>query len=191
MRNGKLGFRQAFKPVAILLHCSIKPIAMKKYLLLPLLLITASSFAQQTPIMQEMPVTFKNPKALSLPKGYSQAAEVDMGSSRMIIMAGQIALDKNGTLIGKDNLAKQTEQCFINIKHIVEDAGGNMNNIVKLNYYIKNVKQVQQVRNIRDKYINTKTPPVSTLVEVSKLFRDDILIEIEATAVILNKKKKG
>lgn len=99
-------------------------------------------------------------------------------------MAGQIALDKNGALIGKDDLAKQTEQCFINIKHIVEDAGGTMINIVKLNYYIKDVKQVQQIRNIRDKYINTKTPPVSTLVEVCKLFRDDILIEIEATAVI-------
>jgi enamine deaminase RidA (YjgF/YER057c/UK114 family) len=161
---------------------------MKSYFFLLVMFITANCFAQEAKLMQERPVTFKNPKALSLPKGYSQAAEIDMGSSRMIIMAGQVALDKAGNLVGKGDLAKQANQCFINIKHIVEDAGGSMNNIVKLNYYIKDVSKVQLLRNIRDKYINTKTPPTSTLVEVSKLFRDDLLIEIEATAVIPKKK---
>lgn len=162
---------------------------MKKYLLLLLMGVCANSFAQNAAmLLPQRMVTFKNPSSLSTPKGYSQAAEIDLGSSRMIIMAGQIALDKNGALIGKDDLAKQTEQVFKNIKHIVEDAGGTMTNVVKLNYYIKDVSKVQEVRNIRDKYINTQTPPVSTLVEVSKLFRDDILIEIEATAVIPKKK---
>jgi 2-iminobutanoate/2-iminopropanoate deaminase len=161
---------------------------MKSYLFLLVMFITTNCFAQEAKFMQERPVTFKNPKALSLPKGYSQAAEIDMGNGRMIIMAGQVALDKAGNLVGKGDLAKQANQCFINIKHIVEDAGGNMNNIVKLNYYIKDVSKVQLLRDIRDKYINTKTPPTSTLVEVSKLFRDDILIEIEATAVIPKKK---
>jgi 2-iminobutanoate/2-iminopropanoate deaminase len=110
------------------------------------------------------------------------------GSSKMIIMAGQVAFNKDGQLIGAGDIAKQTEQVFTNIKNIVEDAGGTMNDIVKLNYYLKDVAQINQVRAIRDKYINTKTPPASTLVEVSKLFRDDILIEIEATAVIPKKK---
>jgi 2-iminobutanoate/2-iminopropanoate deaminase len=63
-----------------------------------------------------------------------------------------------------------------------------MNDIVKLSYYLKDVSKIQQVRAIRDMYINTQTPPASTLVEVSKLFRDDMLIEIEATAVIPKKK---
>jgi 2-iminobutanoate/2-iminopropanoate deaminase len=158
---------------------------MNKYLYLILLLCFASTcFAQFPP----RAVTFKNPAALSLPKGYSQAAEIDMGSSKMIIMAGQVAFNKDGQLIGAGDIAKQTEQVFTNIKNIVEDAGGTMNDIVKLNYYLKDVAQINQVRAIRDKYINTKTPPASTLVEVSKLFRDDILIEIEATAVIPKKK---
>jgi len=43
------------------------------------------------------------------------------------------------------------------------------------------------LRSIRDKFVNTTHPPASTLVQVSKLFRDDILIEIEATAVIPKK----
>ena len=164
---------------------------MKRYLLAFSLFVTVNCMAQQQPLMHERMVTFKNPKALSLPKGYSQAAEIDMGSSRMIIMAGQVSLDKNGNLVGKGDLAQQTEQCFANIKHIVEDAGGTMNNIVKLTYYVKDVAKAPQVRTIRDKYINTATPPTSTLVEVSKLFRDDILIEIEATAVIPKKTGKA
>jgi 2-iminobutanoate/2-iminopropanoate deaminase len=158
---------------------------MNKYLCLLLFVcLSTSCFAQFPP----RAVTFKNPAALSLPKGYSQAAEIDMGGSTMIVMAGQVALNKKGQLVGAGDMAKQTEQCFINIKSIVEDAGGTMNDIVKLNYYLKDVEQINRVRAIRDKYINTQKPPASTLVEVSKLFRDDILIEIEATAVIPKKK---
>ena len=158
---------------------------MNKYLyLLVFLCFSNTCFAQIT----ERVITFKNPAALSTPKGYSQAAEIDMGSSKMIIMAGQVALNKDGLLVGADDITKQSEQVFKNIKSIVEDAGGTMNNIVKLNYYLKDVAQINKVRSVRDKYINTKTPPASTLVEVSKLFRDDILIEIEATAIIPKKK---
>lgn len=62
-----------------------------------------------------------------------------------------------------------------------------MDDLVELNYYIIDASQVQVIRNIRDKYVNTKQPPASTLVQVSKLFRDDILIEIKATAVIKKK----
>lgn len=80
---------------------------MKLYLLVLVMFITANCCAQEAKFMQERPVTFKNPKALSLPKGYSQAAEIDMGNSRMIIMAGQVALDKAGNLVGKGDLTKQ------------------------------------------------------------------------------------
>jgi len=169
---------------SFLLPCA-KHYFMRKYFVIVLLLCSAHCFAQVVPAK---PVTFKNPAALPAPKGYSQYAEIDMGGSTMIVMAGQVALNKNGALVGKDDIAKQAEQTFINIKHIVEDAGGTMNDLVKLSYYIKDVSKIQAVRNVRDKYINTQSPPASTLVEVSKLFRDDVLIEIEATAVIPKKK---
>jgi 2-iminobutanoate/2-iminopropanoate deaminase len=158
---------------------------MRKYFVVMLLLCSGHCFAQ---IVPAKPVTFKNPPTLPAPKGYSQYAEVDMGSSTMIIMAGQVALNKNGALVGKDDMGKQAGQVFKNIKAIIEDAGGSMNDVVKLSYYIKDVSKIQAVRDVRDMYINTQLPPASTLVEVSKLFRDDILIEIEATAVIPKKK---
>ena len=59
-----------------------------------------------------------------------------------------------------------------------------MDHLVKLNYFVLDGNEIQPIRDVRDKYINTKTPPASTLVKVSGLFREDILIEIEATFVI-------
>ncbi|QHS54146.1 RidA family protein [Mucilaginibacter sp. 14171R-50] len=159
---------------------------MKKFLHLVLLCISANCLAQ-APLMQQRTVTFKNPPGLSTPKGYSHLAEVDLGKSKMLILSGQVALNEKGELVGKEDVGKQSEQVFANIKHIVEAAGGTMGDVIKLTYYLKDVSKIQAVRDARDKYINIQTPPASTLVEVSKLFRDDILIEIEATAIIEKK----
>ena len=125
-----------------------------------------------------------NPATVSTPRGYSHAAVIDLGNCKMVILSGQVALDPKGELVGKGDIAKQTEQIFQNIKNIVEAAGGNMGHLVKLGYFTTDVLNIQAIRNIRDQFINTKKPPASTLVQVSKLFRDDLLIEIEATAII-------
>lgn len=133
-------------------------------------------------------VKFVNPSTVSIPKGYSHAAEIDLGTCKMLIISGQVAIDSKGNLVGKGDFNKQAEQVFQNIKNIVESGGGNMNNIVKLGFYVLDVNQAPTLRLIRDKFVNIKRPPASTLVQVSKLFRDDILIEVEATAIIPNKK---
>ena len=150
---------------------------MKAIVFLQAILLTISSFGQST-------IDFVNPPSVSTPHGYSQAAVIDLGNSRMVIISGQVALDAKGNLVGKDDLEKQTEQVFTNIKNIVEETGGTMDNIVKLGYFTTDVSKIQAIRNVRDKFINTQKPPTSTLVQVSKLFRDDILIEIEATAIV-------
>ena len=153
---------------------------MKAIVFLQAILLTISSFGQST-------IDFVNPPSVSTPHGYSQAAVIDLGNSRMVIISGQVALDAKGNLVGKDDLEKQTEQVFTNIKNIVEETGGTMDNIVKLGYFTTDVSKIQAIRNVRDKFINTQKPPTSTLVQVSKLFRDDILIEIEATAIVPGK----
>jgi len=102
----------------------------------------------------------------------------------MVILSGQVSLDQSGNLVGKDDVGKQAEQIFTNIKNAISEIGGNMNHVVKLSYYLTDVSKIQLVRNVRDKYINTQNPPASTLVQISKLYREDILIEIEATAII-------
>jgi 2-iminobutanoate/2-iminopropanoate deaminase len=129
-------------------------------------------------------VEFVNPATVNPPKGYSQAAVVDLGTCRMIIISGQVALDKNGSLVGKGDFTAQADQCFQNIKSTLESVGGAMNNVVRLGYYVTDMGQIQALRTMRDKYVNVSNPPTSTLVQISKLFRDDVLVEIEATAII-------
>jgi len=154
---------------------------MKTFIFLPaLLFLTITAFAQKT-------IELVNPSSVSTPHGYSQAAMIDLGNSRMVIISGQVALDAKGNLVGKDDLEKQTEQVFVNIKNIVEEVGGTMKDVIKLSYFTTDVSKIQSIRNVRDKFITVQSPPASTLVQVSKLFRDDILIEIEATAVIPKK----
>ena len=159
-----------------------KPINMKNVVFLFVLLFgfTCTAFSQSN-------VQLFNPPSLSTPKGYSHAAIVDLGTCKMVIMSGQVAFDQQGNLIGKDDMEKQTEQVFQNIKAIVTESGGTMDNIVKLGYFTTDVSKIGVVRLVRDKFVNTKNPPASTLVQVSKLFRDDVLIEIEATAIIPKK----
>ncbi|RBL89479.1 RidA family protein [Chitinophaga flava] len=131
-------------------------------------------------------VQLVNPATLATPKGYSHAAVIDLGHCKMVITSGQVGLDAKGNLAGKD-VAAQTTQIFLNLKNILEEAGGSLNDIVKLGYFLTDVKQIQAVRDVRDKFIKTANLPASTLVEVSKLFREDILVEIEATAIISKK----
>jgi 2-iminobutanoate/2-iminopropanoate deaminase len=150
---------------------------------LPLLSIGNMAFSQTDTSL----VKLKNPATVAAPKGYSHLAEIDLGTCKMLILSGQVAFDNKGTLVGPGDYEKQTEQIFVNIQHIIESAGGTMDNLIKLGVYMRDVGQVQKFRSARDRFINIKNPPASTLVEVSKLFRDDVLIEIEATAVIPKK----
>lgn len=153
---------------------------MKKILSLSFLCISLNTFSQTDTSI----VKYVNPSFLSAPRGYSHTVEINLGTCRMIIISGQVALDNNGNLVGKDDITKQTEQVFLNIKKIIENAGGTMDNLVKTGIFMVNASQLPAFREVRNKFINIKNPPTSTLVQVSKLFRDDLLIEIEATAVI-------
>ena len=139
-----------------------------------------NSYAQKTDSF----VQLINPKTIHTPNGYSHLAEVDLGNCRMIILSGQVALDTAGKLVGNGDLAKQTEQVFLNMKNAIESVGGTMDQLIKLNFYLLEGQEIQAVRNVRDKFINTKRPPASTLVKVSGLFREDILIEIEGSFII-------
>ncbi len=156
---------------------------MKKRYFSFLTLISLTSFSQTDNSLMK----FNNPTSVSKSKGYSHSAEIDLGNCKMVIISGQIALDNNGNLIGKDNLAEQTNQVFTNIKNIIAESGGTMDDLIKIGIYMTDISQVQTIRDVRDKFINQQKPPTSTLVEVSKLVRDELLIEIEATAIIPKK----
>ncbi|MEW6210713.1 MAG: RidA family protein [Acidobacteriota bacterium] len=126
-------------------------------------------------------VRFINPPALSTPPGYTHVVEARGG--RTIYIAGQVALDKSGNIVGRGDIRAQTGQVFENLKAALSAAGADFSHVVKLNYYVLDTSQLASLRETRDKYVNTRNPPASTLIRVAGLAREEFLIEIEAIAV--------
>jgi reactive intermediate/imine deaminase len=102
---------------------------------------------------------------------------------RTVYIAGQVALDAQGRVVGAGDLAAQTRQVFANLDIALKAAGATFANVVKTNYYLRDAAQIAVVRDIRSKYF-TQELPASTLVEVSRLANPDFLIEIEVIAVV-------
>ena len=126
-------------------------------------------------------VRYLNPQTLSVPTGYSHVVEISSG--RTIYIAGQVALDKSGSVVGKGNFATQATQVFENLKLALASVDATFDNVVKVNTYVTDMSQVQTLREIRARYYG-KNAPASTLVEIGKLANPDLMIEIEAIAVV-------
>jgi reactive intermediate/imine deaminase len=124
---------------------------------------------------------FLTPATLSPPFGYSHVVEAPAGS--IVYISGQVPLDAGGQLVGEGDFAAQTRQVFENLTRALEAADATWSDVVKLDYFLRDVGQIGAVRSIRDEYVDTVNPPASTLVEVSSLFSPDVLVEIQAIAV--------
>jgi reactive intermediate/imine deaminase len=120
------------------------------------------------------------PKNLHRPFGYAHAIQID----KTLHISGQIPLDMDMNVVGKNDMAAQTEQVYGNLKKVLEDAGGSMTNIVMLNIYCTDIERFdKQTRGMRKKYFGDYYPAV-TAVEVKRLYRPDFMIEVEAVAVL-------
>jgi enamine deaminase RidA (YjgF/YER057c/UK114 family) len=124
-----------------------------------------------------------NPPDLGPPPGYSQVVEVQ--ASRIVFIAGQTALDKDGMLVGKDDFIAQANQVFRNLAKALEAVGCTAANLVKLTVFLRDMDNLAAYREARNRFCATVSPPAApaiTLIEVSKLYGRDFLIEIEAVA---------
>lgn len=132
-----------------------------------------------------MPVlTYPTPKNLPKPPTYSQV--VVAAGTRLVFVAGQIAVDETGATVAKGDLAGQTTQAMRNLKSALEAAGASFADVVKITTFV--VDYTAEKRGIigqaRGAFFAGLTPPASTLLGVSALAAPDWLIEIEATAVL-------
>jgi len=127
-----------------------------------------------------------NPTEVHKPFGYSHVGEVTGG--KLVYIAGQVALDAAGNLVGKDDVAAQVRQVFANLNAALAAAGASFQDVIKLNYYCADAVDLAvhmpTIREIRDNYVNTAAPPASTFVVVSRLVRPEWLIEVEAVAAV-------
>ena len=126
-----------------------------------------------------------NPPTLAKPVGYSHGFEVQGGKT--LYMAGQVATDKAGTVVGKGDLVAQFRQVCENLKALLVARGGQMNDIVKLTMYVLSKADYKAKANdiglVYREYFGRHFPAM-TLVEVKGLYDDDCAIEIEGVAVV-------
>jgi enamine deaminase RidA (YjgF/YER057c/UK114 family) len=128
-------------------------------------------------------ITRINPPELGTPPGYSQV--VDVRAGRIIFIAGQTAVDRDGNVVGKNDFAAQATQVFSNLAIALEAAGCTAANLVKLTVYLTDMDNLSRYREARNAFFASVTPPAApavTLVEVAKLYGPDFMIEIEAIA---------
>lgn len=142
---------------------------------LALLLATRPLAAQDSP-------RFLNPASMPPAKGYSQLVEIPPGN-RLLYLSGQVALDSTGRLTSTD-FRTQADQVFRNLAAGLAAAGASFADVVKLNFYVLDARHLPVLREVRDRYINAAAPPASTLVEVRRLFREDVLLEVDAIAAV-------
>ncbi len=122
-----------------------------------------------------------NPPGVQIP-GVSQAVVV--GAGRIMYLSGHVPFDEKGQM--SDDLETQLNQVFSNMQVTLEAAGTDFSSLARVTVYIKDYDpaQLPLLRQVRDKWISTATPPASALIGVDALFIPQAMVEIDAVAVL-------
>jgi enamine deaminase RidA (YjgF/YER057c/UK114 family) len=121
---------------------------------------------------------FSSPAALPAPVGYSHVVRIPAG--RLVWTAGQVGVDADG--VAGEGWEAQTRLAFGNVGRALEAGGADWADVVKLTIFAVEVSAVDVIRTVRDEFVDTASPPTSSLVQVAGLVRPDWLIEVEAVA---------
>jgi enamine deaminase RidA (YjgF/YER057c/UK114 family) len=134
-----------------------------------------------------MAKTSINPAGMSAPVGpYAHVVSAPPGG-RLVFCAGAVAFDGNGEVVGRGDIVAQTRQVMENLRQALSAAGATFADVVKVTNYVTDASQWPQVLPVRAEYLN-QPYPVSTFVEVSALMFPELLIEIEAVAVVYDER---
>ena len=120
---------------------------------------------------------------LRKPSGhFSQAISV-RGAGKLVFISGMVANGPDESVVGVGDIEAQTRQVCENLKAAAEAAGGTLDDICRVDVYVRNMEHFDLIHKVRREYF-TGVPPASTMVEISKFTRPDYLIEINAIAVV-------
>ena len=108
-------------------------------------------------------IRFINPSTLATPPGYTHVVEITQG--RTIFIAGQVALDQSGKIVGPHDFRAQTQQVFENLKAALAAVGTDFTRVVKLNMYVVDISELPTLREVRDRYVNTHIPTRCPMVQ--------------------------
>ncbi|HEY7347200.1 MAG TPA: RidA family protein [Ktedonobacterales bacterium] len=126
-----------------------------------------------------------NPASLPRPSGFSHGILTTSG--RMLFLAGQAAINAEGQIVTPGDLVGQYEEALRHLQAVVEEAGGAMQDIVKINIFVKDrddyLKHLKSLGAVHHSFFG-KYYPATALFEVSRFFQDGILVEIEGIAML-------
>jgi len=111
--------------------------------------------------------------------GYSQGVRV----GNVVYVSGQVALDSDGNVVGKGDFAAQTRRVFENLRSVLKSVGGDLDDIVRIKIHLTDMDNLDEFRRIRSEYFRDWFP-ASTLIEVGGLIIKELMIEIDAIAVV-------
>jgi enamine deaminase RidA (YjgF/YER057c/UK114 family) len=121
------------------------------------------------------------PEGVHPSDGYAHAVT---GPGRVVALAGHMPFAPDGAFVGAGDPAAQARQIFENLRGTLAAAGATFANLVRLNYYLTDIGHVPAVLAVRDEYIAKEELPASTVVQVAALYRPDLLMEIDALAIL-------
>jgi 2-iminobutanoate/2-iminopropanoate deaminase len=113
---------------------------------------------------------------------FSQAIAIE-AKGKLVFISGMTSRRADGTIVGVGDIEAQTRQVCENLKAAVEAAGGTMDDICRVDVYVRNMEHFDSIHKVRREYFKAPAP-ASTMVEVSKFTSPDYLIEINAIALI-------
>ena len=122
-------------------------------------------------------------KRLRQPSGHFSQATVIEAKGRLVFISGMTARRADGSIAGIGNIQEQTMQVCENLKAAVEEAGGTLDDICRVDVYVRNMEHFDTIHKVRREYFKAPAP-ASTMVEVCKMTSPDYLIEINAIAVV-------
>ena len=117
------------------------------------------------------------------PTGHFSQATMIEARGKLVFISGMTARRADGSITGIGDIEAQTKQVCENLKAAVEAAGGNMDDIVRVDVYVRNMEHFDQIHKVRREYFKAPAP-ASTMVEICKMTSPDYLIEINAIAVL-------
>ena len=130
-----------------------------------------------------MPMKQLTSKRLRQPSGHFSQATVIEAKGRLVFISGMTARRADGSIAGIGNIQEQTMQVCENLKAAVEEAGGTLDDICRVDVYVRNMEHFDTIHKVRREYFKAPAP-ASTMVEVCKMTSPDYLIEINAIAVV-------
>jgi reactive intermediate/imine deaminase len=118
---------------------------------------------------------------VAAPAGHYSHGIITTG--RLLFVAGQVALDEEGNLVGGEDAAAQARQVLINLRNVVEEAGGQMANVARTTLYLTRLEDRGPVAEVRTEFFPSPAP-ANTLLVVSSLAAPEYLVEIDAIVAL-------